>query len=129
MNLQTLVVVLLRLVSLNFLLGVAAQFAPLLLRFTSAYQRGDFYGLLGLSWLLIIGLAVGAVLLWLFAPPIAKLVTRGQPLELSFGTLGLADCYSIAFIGVGLFYSVGHAAQVLNWMHYLLRMAASHSAD
>ena len=129
MNLQTLVVVLLRLVSLNFLLGAAAQFAPLVLRAYQQSQPGQLNGSLEMLWFLATGLGAGAVLLWLFAPSIATLITRGQPLELSFGTLSLADCYSIAFIGVGLFYWVGHAAPALNWMHYLLRMAASHSVD
>ena len=132
MNLQTLIVVILRLMSLNFLLQVAVQLAPQILRFTELYQRApadESLSFLVLPWVLVLGLIVGAVLLWVFALPIARLVSRGVPHDLSFGSLSLVDCYSIAFIGVGLFYIASHLPQVLNWTHYLFKAAASKSGD
>lgn len=132
MNLQSLVVVILRLLSLNFLLQVSYQMAPQLLRYTELSQqvRGDeFQSLLLLPWLLVVGLILSAIFLWVFASSIARLVTRGLPPELSFGTLSLIDCYSIVFIGLGVYYIANHFPQVLNWTHYLLRMAASYPGD
>jgi len=132
MNLQSLVVVLLRLISLNFLLQVLNQLTPQLMRFFQVYQSyrnldgGGSGSLLALPLLLIVAYCVGAVLLWVYALPIARWVTRGLPPELSLGTLTLADCYSLLFIGIGLFYAIANFAHVLNWAHYILRMAASH---
>lgn len=132
MNLQSLVVVLLRLISLNFLLQVLNQLTPQLMRFSEAYHSyrnlgGSGLGsLLVLPLLLIIAYCVGAALLWVFAMPMARFVTRGLAPELSLGTLTLADCYSFLFIGIGLFYAVANFAHVLNWAHYILHMAATH---
>jgi hypothetical protein len=128
MNLQTLIVVILRLMSLNFLLQVAIGSAPRILHFIEIYQHApsdDLRSLLVLPWLVVVGLIISAILLWVFALPIARLVTRGVPHDLSFGALSLVDCYSIAFVSVGLFYIASHLAQVLNWTHYLFKAAAS----
>jgi hypothetical protein len=35
--------------------------------------------------------------------------------------LSLADCYSIAFVGVGLVYMVGHLPGVWNWTIFLVQ--------
>ena len=70
-----------------------------------------------------------AVLLWVLALPIARLVTRRLPQEISLGALTLADCYSVAFIGVGLFCLASGLPQALTWRHFLLKAAASTSGD
>lgn len=131
MNLQSLVVVVLRLMALDFLLQVAVQLTPSLLSLLSLR-----HGALGespadavLPWLILIGLVLCAVVLWVFALPLAGLVTRRVPQEVSLGTLTLADCYSVAFIGVGLLYIASGLPQILNWGHYLFKMAASTSGD
>jgi hypothetical protein len=132
MNLQSLVVVLLRLVSLNFLLQAFYQLLPQLIRFSELYRNLDRDGssfLLALPLMLMMGLIIGAGLLWAFAMPIARLVTRGLPADLSFGALSLSDCYSILFVGLGLFYAAGSFPRVLNWIHYLLKMEASRLDD
>jgi hypothetical protein len=129
MNLQSLVVVLLRLVSLNFLLQTFYQLIPSLTRFFAVYRNlapDESRSLLILPITLMVGFAVGAVLLWLFAIPIARLITRGLAPEVSLGTLTLMECYSLLFIGIGLFYAVAHFAPVLNWTHYILRLSTSH---
>jgi hypothetical protein len=79
--------------------------------------------------IMTIGLIVGAILIWVFAQSIARLVTRGVSHDLSFGSLSLVDCYSVAFIGIGLFYIASHFPQVLNWAHYLFTSAASSAGD
>jgi hypothetical protein len=130
MNLQSLVVVVLRLLSLNFFLTVAVQMAPIILRFTNLSQRGspaELDVLLAMPWLIITGLIGGAIVLWMFAVPIARAVTRDVPGELSLGRLSVADCYTIVFLGVGLVYMGNHFPSVLNWVHYLIKAAASHS--
>lgn len=77
--------------------------------------------------IMLIGLILGAILIWVYALSIARLVTRGVSRDLSFGSLSLADCYSVAFMGIGLFYIASHFPQVLNWAHYFLKTAASAS--
>ena len=119
MNLQSLVVVLLRLLTLDFLLRIALQIVP---------QVFQPYIDSTLVLLLLAGAIAAAILLWVKALPIARFVTRGVPHDLSFGTMALVDCYSIAFIAIGLFYGVSHLPQVLNWTHFFLKSAASASS-
>jgi hypothetical protein len=126
MNLQSLIVVVLRLMALDFLTRVAVQFTPQLLRVLPVFENPiDAGRFMALPWLFLIGLIVAAVALWLYALPIARIVTRGVPVELSFGAMSLIDCYSIVFLTVGLSYIASHLPQVLNWAHYFVKTAAS----
>jgi hypothetical protein len=132
MNLQSFVVVLLRLVSLNFLLQVVVQLILQASRVSTAYQHlpaDEFRSALVMPLLVILALVIGGGLLWILATPIARVVTRGLPIELSFGTLSLSDCYSLVFIGLGLFYAANNFPGVLNWSHYLLKLEASRPDD
>ena len=128
MNIQSLVVIVLRLMALDFLLRVALQLTPQMLSFFHLYQSSSAdipHSFVPLPLLLLGAMFATAVLLWFLALPIARFVTRRVSQDLSVGALSLADCYSIAFIGVGLFYISSHLPQVLNWTHFLFKMAAS----
>lgn len=127
MNLQSLVVVILRLLAIDFLLRAAVQLTPLLLHFIQVTEPMSRYSTsyVVVPWLIIVGVIITAVVLWVLAMPIARFVTRGVSNDLTFGAMSLTDCYSIAFMGVGLFYIASHLPQVLNWMHFLLKVAAS----
>jgi hypothetical protein len=128
MNLQSLVVVVLRLMALDFLLSVAIQLTPQvlsLLRFSGSSSLGESLVQSTLPWLVLGAMVVGAVLLWTLALPIARLVTRRVPQDISFGAMSLVDCYSIVFMVVGLMYIASHLPQVLNWTHYLFKAAAT----
>jgi hypothetical protein len=127
MNLQSLVVVVLRLMALDFLLRVAVQLTPTLLINLKLWERSQLD--IVLPWIVLAVLVVCAVLLWFLALPIARLVTRGVSHDLSFGAMSLVDCYSIAFMAVGLFYISSHLPQVLNWSHYLFKVAATKAGD
>jgi len=130
MNLQSLVVVVLRLMALDFLLRVATQFTPQVLLYLKLYPRSPTGIGPSLSpWLVLAALAVGAVLIWFMAIPISRFVVRGVPPNLSFGAMSLVDCYCIAFMGVGLYYVSSYLPQVLNWAHYLFTMSATNSGD
>ncbi len=130
MNIKSLIVVVLRLMALNFLIQVAVQLTPQVLQYLRLYERSPLHDSPSvLPWLVLGALVVSAVLLWVLALPIARLVTRQVTQELSFGAMSLVDCYSIAFIGVGLFYIASHLPQVLNWSHYLFKAAATSSGD
>jgi hypothetical protein len=132
MNLCSIVVVVLRLMALDFLLRVAIQLAPSLLtlaRLSLSSATGQPALDTALPWLLLIGFVICAILLWILALPIARLVTKGVPQDVSLGGLTLTDCYSLAFLGVGLFYMGSGLPQVLSWGHYLFKMAASSSGD
>ena len=132
MNLQSLIVVVLRLMALNFSLQVAVQLSPQLLRFSEVSRQGGMPGMgsyLAVPVVMVIGLIVGAILIWVFALSIARFVTRGVSRDLSFGSLSLVDCYSVVFIGIGLLYIASHFPQVLNWAHYLFKAAVSQPGD
>lgn len=128
MNLQSMIVVILRLMALNFFLQAAVRLSPQLLRLSQITREEQFARIapyLFVPVTLVIGLIMGGILIWVFALPIARLVTCGVSRDLSFGSLSLVDCYSVAFIGIGLFYIVGHFPLVLNAAHLFLKTAAS----
>ena len=131
MNLQSLVVVALRLITLNFLLSVAVLSAPPILQSLKFYKHPPYPSELlpFTACMVIVGLFVCAILLWIFALPIARLVTRRIPQDIAFGAMSLVDCYSIAFIGVGLYYIVGYLPKALNQTYYLFKWAASDSGS
>ena len=111
MNLKSIVVVALRLMALNFLFQSVIQFLMIMQMYK--HLPTDYLSL-STEFTVVGGMFICTVILWGFALPIARLVTRRMPQDISFGTVSLADCYSIAFMGIGLFYSIGHMAMVLH---------------
>lgn len=123
MNLQSLVVVALRLIALNFLLEIIVMsIATVLLQLNAPSLSNS-----SLGYLLFYpgGMFVLPFLLWFLSQSIARLVTRRLPQDISFGAMPLADCYSIAFIGVGLYYIAGYLARVLKLTFHLFKGAAA----
>ncbi len=122
MNLISLVVVILRLMALNTLMSGIMQ----LFFWKGNFMRDSSDGYPGtLPWLLVGALVFCAVTLWVMALPIARLVTHGIPRDISFGSVSLADCYSIAFMGMGLFYLTRHLPMALNLAHFIFKASAS----
>jgi hypothetical protein len=125
MNLQSLVVVILRLAALKFLVTTVATFLPQLIVSGQTFGSSPFAEPYSFVYILFIAaLITGALMLWSLALPIAQRITSGLPLDLSFGALSRVDCYSIAFLGVGVWLVAVYFSQVLNWSHYLFRLAA-----
>lgn|GEM_PF-723385 len=114
-NIQSLVVIVLRLTALNFLLRVVLEISTPLLAATGMLPRSADDAPMTIGWMLAGALVLGAIVLWALASPLARLIARGVPHELSLDNLSLADCYSIAFLGVGTVYMVGHLPGVWNW--------------
>lgn len=119
-NIHALIAVALRLTALNFLVRVVVELTTPLLTFAGIYQRSAEDSSMAIGWVFVASLILGAIFLWVLALPLARLIARGVPGDLSFDNLTLADCYSIAFVGIGLVYIVGHAAGVWNWTTFFL---------
>ena len=125
MNLQSLVVVILRLAALKFLVTTVATFLPQLIVSGQTFGSSPFAEPYSFVYILFIAaLITGAFMLWSLALLIAQRITSGLQHELSFGALSRVDCYSIAFLGVGAWLVAVYFSQVLNWSHYLFRLAA-----
>tara|TARA_R100000027_G_scaffold67627_1_gene67298 strand:- start:77 stop:673 length:597 start_codon:yes stop_codon:yes gene_type:complete len=132
MNLHSLVVVALRLIALNFLLQAVISLTPQLYLFADlisddGFEVFDVYTVVSL--IVVIGIVVGSFLIWVFSYAIARFVVGGLPREVSFGSLSVRDCYSIVFLGVGLYYFVDYFPTILTWAHYLVKLAATSSGD
>lgn len=122
MNLHSLVVVSLRLMSINFLIGIAVQLTPALVALSlNAYSNEST----PIPWIVLTILLATAALLWTNSELLATAITRQQPSELSLGILTLADCYSIGFLGVGLYQIAGHLGSSLQWFYFILASAIS----
>ncbi|MBC2601255.1 hypothetical protein [Puniceicoccus vermicola] len=132
MNLHSLVVVALRFITLNFLLLVIIYLTPQLYLFSDAYRQDEFelfdaFSVVPL--VIVFGLFLGAILIWIFSHGIARLVIRGLPKDASVVSLSLVDCYSVVFLGIGLYYFVGYFPDTLTWAHYLIKLAATNPGD
>jgi len=126
MNLQGLVVVALRLMALSSLMSGIVQLISFAIQMARFAERSPFDNSTALTiWVGIGGMFAWAVLLWVFAFPVAKLVTRRLPLDISLKSITLADCYSVMFMGIGLYYVAGYLARVLNRACYLFKESAS----
>jgi hypothetical protein len=121
LNIYSLVAVALRLTALNFLLRILVAVSAPVLTAAGFYHQSPEDAPPVIAWALVGGLMLGAILLWVLALPVARLVAKGLPFELSLGDLSLADCYSIAFTVLGLFYVVSHLAPVWNWLWFMLQ--------
>src|SRR5690348_7303712 len=121
MNMQSVIVVGLRLTAINFLLRIIIALATPLLIFAGVYRRTGDDGSATVGWMLVGALFVGAVLLWVLALPVARLVARGLPEEIALGDLSLTDCYALGFMLVGLFYVLSHLAGVWNWTGFVFQ--------
>jgi hypothetical protein len=119
-NIETLVAIALRLTAFNFLVRVVVELTTPLLIFAGVYRRSADDSSMTIGWMFVGSLMLGALLLWFLALPIARLIAHGVPGDLSFDNLTLADCYSIAFVGIGLVYIVSHAAGVWSWTTFFL---------
>ena len=126
MNLQSLVVILLRILALNFLVQIIVTFLPQFYLYRDSFGSNPLSNPISFIYILFVAaLVTGACMLWSLALPLAQRITHGLPVELSFGALSRVDCYSIAFMAVGLWLAAVHFIQTLNWAHYLFRLAAS----
>ena len=129
MNLQSLVVISLRLIALKFLLDIFLQVMTQVTVVGGYPDDLPFSNPFHSAYVIVIaGFITGGCMLWVLALPIAKRVTRGVPQELSLGGLSRVDCYSIGFVVVGLWLSAVYFAQVLNWVHYLFGLGARAAA-
>lgn len=125
MNLKDLVVVAIRLLALEFALRIVTLLPQLALYFTEGQKVSPASGLAVLPLTFCVVYLCGAILLWAFAKPIGEIVSRGLSPELSFGRMSLADCYTIAFVGMGVFNVSNCFPQALNWALFLFQSAAS----
>jgi hypothetical protein len=121
LNIYSLVAIVLRLTALNFFLRIVVEISTPIMASAGFYHQSPDDAPPVIAWALVGGLLLGAILLWTLALPIARLVAKGLPFELSLGNLSLADCYSIGFTVLGLIYIVSHLAPVWNWLWFMLQ--------
>jgi hypothetical protein len=120
-NIHTIVALALRLTAVNFLVRMLVEISTPLLISAGIYQRPVDQAPMTIAWALVGALFLGGLLLWTLAVPLARLVARGVPGDISFDNLTLADCYSLSFAGMGVVYIVSHSAGAWNWTMYFLR--------
>lgn len=70
---------------------------------------------------------IAALALWIFAPLLARLATRGVKSDLQTPQFTVADCYSVGFVLVGTWFVTKYLASGLTWAHYLFLKAVSTS--
>ena len=71
---------------------------------------------------------VVAVLIWLNAPLISRLVTPRPDSTVNVGGLTRHDLYCFAFVFLSLYFILGSIGQALNWIYYL-GVTAKHAPE
>jgi len=61
-----------------------------------------------------------AVVAWLFAAGISRRVVGATDPEMGFGELRAEDLYGVGILVIGLYFALGHLAESINWLHYLV---------
>jgi hypothetical protein len=119
MNPQILVLISIRLMALHvvvsgLIFGVS----------TIAMSRTDS----GQSLLSALSYAVASLLAGIsllgFAPSIANAITKDSS-SITLGALSVADCYTVGFVVVGLYYLVLYLPSGVGWIFYFLKSALS----
>lgn len=119
MNLKTLIVVVLRLLAIEMVIQTSVVFVPLFFRpFSGGSDNLAFV-------VASVCLFTCAAIMWHFAPAIANFVSSGLPQEISFGALSLTDCYTVAFVGVGLLQIASRLGAVIYLAFAWFKSAAS----
>ncbi len=120
MPLSSIVVIVIRLFALNWLFSAlpwlaSAASTPL------PYERRLLVVLAPyVPAVLLLILAAG---LWILTPSIARLVSRNVDTSVSIGGLSRADLYSFAFVFLGLYFILSSFADVINWIHYFIKVS------
>lgn len=97
----------LRLFALNWLVS-GLVYLITAITMTSSFQ-GHVLSI-WLSYLPAVLLFIFALLFWILAPPVARLVRRGADHSVSIGSLSRCDLYTFAFVFLGLFFVLSDSA-------------------
>src|SRR4051812_19013232 len=55
---------------------------------------------------------------WYYAPPLSRLLAKENNVRFSLRGATTRQLYTITFLGLGLYYSLGTLAAVFNWIHF-----------
>jgi len=116
MPLQSIIVVFLRISAIQFIVTAL----------TGLIQFVSMNTLSTTSVLLILNYPILAIIMWIFALPISRFVTRENDVSVSLGGLTRTDLYAFAFVYLGLsFFVTGIGSAVTN-LYILLNRAIYH---
>ena len=106
--------ILLRLFSLNWLLLGIVHSVPLV-NIIFSVGGGERYAFVVVQPILY---TAAAVIAWVAAPKISKLVSKNNDKELNLKGVTSYQLYSTAFISLGLYFTLSSFASVFNWLHF-----------
>ena len=121
MNIKSIVVIILRMYSLNFLfIGVVRTVSFLAVIGDSSFCPKVFISYMAIAVLFLVGISF-----WVFAHSFANLITSKLPENIEIGTFDLTNSYTIAFLLLGLFFAVSKCPGVLYWTGHIFQLIAS----
>ncbi|OGV49509.1 MAG: hypothetical protein A2017_22010 [Lentisphaerae bacterium GWF2_44_16] len=122
MKLQSIVVVVLRLMALSLVFKLIIVLVPVIVWFPQMFH-GNFKLFFFNMWtsLLVFLVFVGCiVVMWMFAYPLARLITRQTSVDLAPINLDLPDCYTIALVVLGLLGIMDNLSDVIDIVYYVI---------
>jgi len=115
MRLSTVVLIVIRLFSVQWFVAVLANFVSVL-------PWGTHIPLLTYAQALV--LPVFAVIAWLIAPRLSLFIVGKEESTIPTTGLTLVDLYAFAFVFLGLYFALGSLGNVANWLWYSFVIAA-----
>ena len=125
MLISTITLLVVRLFSLQWFIQGLSLLAIAFSEPTDSSNR-SFIALRYLPSFLVIILAVVA---WFAAPLLSRVIPGKHDASIPVSGLSLRDLYAFAFVFLGLYFALSSLADVLNWLHYCLTLAAAHDFD
>jgi len=126
MPLKSIVIIVLRLFTLNWLLYDITLWTIAFLSLSpsvSVSSQPSFIALYAPPSLILLA----AILVWLLAPMIARLVSPDPDATVDMSSLTLYHLYCFGFVFLGLYFVLSSFADVINWTHYLAMEAHNSS--
>lgn len=121
---STIVLIIMRLFSVQWLVQGLGMLAMGFVEISQMNEsRGGWFA--AARFIPSLGVLLCSVIAWIAAPFLARFIARKYDAPVAVSGLSLQDLYSFAFVFLGLYFVLSSLADVLNWLHYALAVAAS----
>ena len=122
---STIVLIVIRLFSVQWLVQGLSMLAMAIVELSQMGEshRGSFGAL---SFIPSLGMLLCSIVAWIAAPFLARFMAGKYDAPVTISGLSLQDLYAFAFVFLGLYFVLASLADVLNWLHYSLWVAASY---
>ena len=128
MLVSTIVLIVLRLFSIQFLLDGLSMLAASPVEFWAFSDQRNEAAMLTKALVMALVTILFSVVTWFAAPWLAQVIPEKQNASVQIPSLSLRDLYAFAFIFLGLYFTLSSLGNTLSWLYYTFLTALSHTS-